>query len=111
MTIEPLGVRLDVCFQTKAAGRLVFNDENKRERYSREPSTQSRNALLLGRYIRHVNVQRLQRFQNRLHPPFDQPPGDASMVLQVDQSERRWNVHLPHGISAGSKRVAIAARA
>ncbi len=43
--------------------------------------------------------------------PFDHPPGDASMVLQVDQSERRWNVHLPHGISAGSKRVAIAARA
>jgi len=42
--------------------------------------------------------------------PFDHPPGDASMVLQVDQSERRWNVHLPHGISAGSKRVAIAVR-
>ncbi|TMP98950.1 MAG: hypothetical protein E6L09_10625 [Verrucomicrobia bacterium] len=43
--------------------------------------------------------------------PFDHPPGDASVVLQVDQSERRWSVHLPHGISAGSKRVAIAARA
>ena len=41
--------------------------------------------------------------------PFDHPPGDASMVLQVDQSERCWNVHLPNGISAGSKRVAIAA--
>jgi len=46
-----------------------------------------------------------------VNAPFDHPPGDASMVLQVDQSERRWNVHLPHGISAGSKRVAIAARA
>jgi hypothetical protein len=43
--------------------------------------------------------------------PFDLPPSDASVVLQVDQSERRWNVRLPHGISAGSKRVAIAARA
>ena len=43
--------------------------------------------------------------------PFDHPPGDASMVLQVDQSERRWNVSLPDGISADSKRVAIAARA
>ena len=41
--------------------------------------------------------------------PFDHPPGDASLVLQVDQSERRWNVRLPNGISAGSKRVAIAA--
>jgi len=43
--------------------------------------------------------------------PFDHPPGDASVVLQVDQSERRWNVRLPHDISAGSKRVALAARA
>lgn len=41
--------------------------------------------------------------------PFDHPSGDASVVLQVDQSERRWNVRLPDGISADSKRVAIAA--
>jgi len=40
--------------------------------------------------------------------PFDHPPGDASVVLQVDESERRWNVHLPEGVSAGSGRVAIA---
>jgi len=39
------------------------------------------------------------------------PPGDATIVLQVDQSERRWNVHLPDGISAESKRVALAASA
>jgi hypothetical protein len=26
----------------------------------------------------------------------------------VDESERRWNVRLPEGISASSKRVAIA---
>lgn len=39
----------------------------------------------------------------------DHPPGDATIVLQVDQSERRWNVRLPDGISAGSKRVALAA--
>ncbi len=36
------------------------------------------------------------------------PPAAASLVFQVDQSERRWNVLLPHGISAGTKRVAIA---
>ena len=46
-----------------------------------------------------------------LGAPFDHPPGDASMVLQVDQRERRWNVRLPDGISADCKRVAIAARA
>ena len=41
--------------------------------------------------------------------PINYPPGEASVVLQVDQSERRWNVRLPEGISAESKRVAIAA--
>lgn len=39
----------------------------------------------------------------------DHPPGEASLVLQVDQSERRWKVNLPHGISARSQRVTIAA--
>ena len=41
----------------------------------------------------------------------DQAPGDASLVLRVDQSERSWRVRLPEGISAASKRVAIAAAA
>jgi hypothetical protein len=40
--------------------------------------------------------------------PINHPPGAASLVLQVDRSERRWNVRLPNGISAESKRVAIA---
>jgi hypothetical protein len=40
--------------------------------------------------------------------PVNHPPAFASMVLQVDQSERRWNVHLPHGITANEKRVEIA---
>ena len=38
----------------------------------------------------------------------DHPPGNASLVLTVDQVERRWNVRLPEGISTASKRVAIA---
>jgi hypothetical protein len=41
--------------------------------------------------------------------PFDHPPGDASLILRVDESERRWNVCLPEGMSAGSNRVRIAA--
>ena len=41
--------------------------------------------------------------------PINHPPGNASLVLQVDQSERRWDVNLPEGISAASKRVVIAA--
>jgi hypothetical protein len=38
----------------------------------------------------------------------DHALGDATIVLQVDQSERRWNVRLPEGISAGSRRVSLA---
>ena len=39
--------------------------------------------------------------------PADHPPGPARILLRVDQSERRWDVHLPNGISRTSKRVAI----
>ena len=39
--------------------------------------------------------------------PVNHPPTAASVVLQVDQSERRWNVILPEGISVGINRVAI----
>jgi hypothetical protein len=44
-----------------------------------------------------------------LESPVNHPPSAASMVLQVDQSERRWDVRLPSGISANQKRVEIAA--
>jgi hypothetical protein len=40
--------------------------------------------------------------------PVDHPPTRASLILQVDQSERRWNVQLPDGISSTSSRVTIA---
>jgi hypothetical protein len=43
-----------------------------------------------------------------LDAPTDHAPGDANIVLRVDQSERRWTVRLPNGISADSKRVVIA---
>ena len=39
--------------------------------------------------------------------PVNHPPTDASVILQVDESERRWNVRLPEGISVASKRVVI----
>ncbi|GDY19945.1 hypothetical protein LBMAG56_12900 [Verrucomicrobiota bacterium] len=41
----------------------------------------------------------------------DLPAGDATLVLQVDSGERCWNVRLPDGNSASSRRVAIVARA
>ncbi len=44
-----------------------------------------------------------------LDSPVDHPPTAENMILRVDQNERRWNVHLPKGISAGRKRVEIAA--
>jgi hypothetical protein len=40
--------------------------------------------------------------------PLNHPPTDASLILQVDQSECCWNVRLPEGISSTSNRVAIA---
>ena len=39
----------------------------------------------------------------------DHPPADASIILQVDENERRWDVRLPDGISLRSNRVAISA--
>jgi len=39
----------------------------------------------------------------------DHPPANASVVMQVDENERRWDVRLPNGISLGSKRVVISA--
>lgn len=42
-----------------------------------------------------------------INNPFDHPPTDASLVLEVDDSKRMWNVRLPHGISAASNRIAI----
>ena len=41
----------------------------------------------------------------------DHPPGEATIVLQVDGSERCWKVRLPQGISKDSERVAIAMKA
>jgi hypothetical protein len=58
-----------------------------------------------------IRVVQMGRDFLLVEEPFDHPPAGASVVLQVDGSERRWNVQLPHGISAGSKRVAIAASA
>ena len=38
----------------------------------------------------------------------DHPSGQATIVLQVDDIERRWQVNLPDGISKASTRVALA---
>ena len=39
--------------------------------------------------------------------PADYPPGEASIVLKVDESESRWKVRLPEGISRASNRVVL----
>jgi hypothetical protein len=44
-----------------------------------------------------------------LHCDSDHPPCEATIEMRVDESESRWNVRLPNGISAGSNRVALAA--
>jgi hypothetical protein len=40
--------------------------------------------------------------------PVDHAPTEATLTMTVDSVERRWNVRLPRGVSAASRRVAIA---
>ncbi len=40
--------------------------------------------------------------------PVSHPPATACLIMQIDQTERRWNVRLPDGIFADARRVAIA---
>ena len=44
-----------------------------------------------------------------VNTPVNHAPAAATVVMQVDESERRWNVQLPNGISAECKRVQITA--
>jgi hypothetical protein len=37
----------------------------------------------------------------------EHPPTDATIVMRVDASERRWQVRLPGGLAAGCERVVI----
>ena len=43
--------------------------------------------------------------------PVDLSPGEACMVMRVDESESQWKVYLPNGISTATNRVAIMAAA
>ncbi len=43
-----------------------------------------------------------------IESPADYPPCEASILLKVDDSESRWQVKLPDGISKNSKRVLLA---
>jgi hypothetical protein len=53
--------------------------------------------------ITHMGPNYLCVESDRVHPP-----GEATIVLQVDQSERRWTVLLPDGIPAEASRIPIA---
>jgi len=54
-----------------------------------------------------IPVAQLGRDFLLLSQAFDHPPASGILVLQVDQSERRWDVHLPQGVAASSNRVAV----
>ncbi len=62
--------------------------------------------LLVGSLSLHVNQMGPDFLL--LDSPVNHPPTTASVVLQVDQTEERWDVLLPNGISADKKRVKIA---
>jgi hypothetical protein len=56
-----------------------------------------------------MSVAQMARDFVLVDSPVSHPPATACLILKVDQTERRWNVHLPNGISAKTRRVAIAA--
>lgn len=43
-----------------------------------------------------------------VNAPVNHAPAAATVVMQVDETERRWKVRLPQGMSAENKRVQIA---
>lgn len=43
-----------------------------------------------------------------IEPVGEHPSGEATIFLQIDQSESHWNVHLPDGIQEGQRRIRIA---
>ena len=56
-----------------------------------------------------IGITHMGRDSVIVESPTEYPPGKASILLKVDESESRWNVRLPDGISVNSRRVAIAA--
>jgi hypothetical protein len=55
-----------------------------------------------------IGITHMGRDFVRLESCGHHPPGDATILLRVDQSESRWTVRLPNGNSADSRRVAVA---
>jgi hypothetical protein len=55
-----------------------------------------------------ISVAQMGRDFVLVDSPVNHPPGIACLILKVDQTERRWNVRLPDGISTDARRVAIA---
>jgi hypothetical protein len=41
--------------------------------------------------------------------PADLPPGRATIQLQVDATQRAWEVHLPQGMRASNERFSLGA--
>ena len=55
-----------------------------------------------------IAITHMARDYVLVESPIDHPPGEASILLKVDQSESRWKVRLPEGISSSSNRVSLA---
>ncbi len=43
-----------------------------------------------------------------IEPAVAHAAGEATIILKVDDTEKRWKIRLPEGIVAGSERVVIA---
>ena len=57
-----------------------------------------------------LSIAQLGRDFLLLDEGIDHPPGNASIILRVDEDEKTWEVHLPDGLASNNRRVVIALR-
>jgi hypothetical protein len=57
-----------------------------------------------------VSIRHMGSYFVLIDPVEDHPPGEAIILVRIDQAERRWTVRPPNGISSKSNRVDLAVK-
>ena len=68
-------------------------------------SADVRMRLTVGSHV--LNIGQLGPDFIMLRNPMDHAPAVGEIVVSIDGRERRWNVHLPDGISAANPETRI----
>ena len=99
-----LGGAAVASFIKQNSGTLLF-PTGKTETYVGETLVNQGTLIVNGTSIR---ITHMRPDFVLVESPTDHPPCEGFLFLRVDDSESQWKVRLPNGISAGSKRVALA---